>query len=399
MKRVGATPCVAIRAGVLTNERKASREGENEAEMKKRKTRNICFVDNCIFWGGGSKLYYDLSAHLKSKGYSLFYVLNKDAEFLPKIEPFASKILAISIKKLSYLNLFKLSKLRVFLKMNDIDTVFVQNFADLRFISLPVLLCGIKNVIYSVGVPNIIKHSWYKKFIFKRTVRVIHAVSEAVKRSIIDARIYRGIEKKIKLIYLGIESDNFSAESGNPVYKRTAGELILGNAARLAPDKAQHYLIKTAQNLKQEKIDFKLLIAGTGILDKELKEYALEMGVSDRVLFLGFVKDMSSFYSAIDVFVFSSYNEGFGYTITEAMAHKKPVIAFNSGSPAEIVRDNIDGILVKPYDMYEFANAVITFAKNRKLIEQMGANAAQRVRTTFNLKEMLDEMERLAAAD
>ena len=91
------------------------------------------------------------------------------------------------------------------------------------------------------------------------------------------------------------------------------------------------------QFLQNKEHQFKLLIAGEGRLLHSLQKKAKKLGIEDQVEFLGFVEDMPAFFRSLDIFLLSSHYEGFGYVIAEAMASRKPVVAFDIKSSGEII--------------------------------------------------------------
>ncbi|GAH13428.1 unnamed protein product, partial [marine sediment metagenome] len=166
--------------------------------------------------------------------------------------------------------------------------------------------------------------------------------------------------KKIKVVYNGIDIDKYDKLAVPPLYLKKRGEIILGNAGRLVRQKAQNYLIDIAHALKQKGYKFKILIAGEGKLEKELKAYAKKMEVEKEVVFLGFVENIKAFMTSIDVFLLTSLWEGFGYVIIEAMICKKPVVAFDISSNPELVEDNRTGFLVENQNMNVFIQKIET---------------------------------------
>ena len=93
--------------------------------------------------------------------------------------------------------------------------------------------------------------------------------------------------------------------------------------------------------------------AGTERYDNEaflesLRRLAAQLGVADRVAFLGEREDVPDILAALDLLLVPSWEEPFGRVVIEAMSMSVPVIATNVGGPAEVVRDGEDGILLPP---------------------------------------------------
>lgn len=113
---------------------------------------------------------------------------------------------------------------------------------------------------------------------------------------------------------------------------------IIGNVGRLHPDKDQATLLRGfAQawaRLPQEAL---LVIIGSGRLEQNLKDLAVELGIAERVRFLGQVPQARLYFKAFDVFALSSDHEPFGMVLLEAMAANVPLLATACGGAPEIV--------------------------------------------------------------
>lgn len=132
-----------------------------------------------------------------------------------------------------------------------------------------------------------------------------------------------------------------------------------------------------------------LFIAGTGVLEPELKKYAHEKGLDGKVHFLGFLPDheLKQAYADCDIFVLPSVekSEAFGIVQLEAMIYGKPVIntRLPSGVP-HVSLGGVTGLTVKRSDPKELAEAINTLAENKELREILGKAAAERVRSEFS---------------
>jgi glycosyltransferase involved in cell wall biosynthesis len=88
--------------------------------------------------------------------------------------------------------------------------------------------------------------------------------------------------------------------------------------------------------------------------------------------------------SAIDLFVMTSINEGFGRVIIEAMAARRPVVASNVGGIPDIVREGVSGRLISPDRPEEFAAAISELLSRPEATAEMGAEGRRRVETHFS---------------
>ena len=147
--------------------------------------------------------------------------------------------------------------------------------------------------------------------------------------------------------------------------------------------------------MKTRGYKFKILIAGVGKLESKLKKYAETQGVTEEVIFLGFVQNIRSFNHSIDVFVLTSLYEGFGYVLVEAMASRKPVMAFDIGTTAEIIEDNKTGFLVEKGNVSQLTEKMEILIKNTELRENMGNLGRKRVEEVFTFEKTLEKVESL----
>jgi glycosyltransferase involved in cell wall biosynthesis len=124
------------------------------------------------------------------------------------------------------------------------------------------------------------------------------------------------------------------------------------------------------------------LIVGDGDDRPRLESLAKQLGVADRVLFVGTAADsdeLIAYYDACDVFVMPSQQEGFGLVFLEAMARAKPVIAANVGGATDVVSDGRTGFLVDYGDHNQLADLSVRLLRDKQLCGQMGEAGRQRV--------------------
>lgn len=140
--------------------------------------------------------------------------------------------------------------------------------------------------------------------------------------------------------------------------------------ARFHKIKNHHFLIKAFSIALESTNNIRLYLAGTGELLEKEREYAKELGVEDKIDFLGYVENMAELLKNSDVFIMSSDSECFPMSLLEAMAVGLPIISTKVGGVVDIIENN--GILVEPEDYEGFADAIVLLGSNKKLREEMG---------------------------
>lgn len=147
---------------------------------------------------------------------------------------------------------------------------------------------------------------------------------------------------------------------------------LIGTVARLAPVKGLRYLLAAMPDILRRRPDSHLLLAGDGDQRPGLEALARDLGVSDRIHFLGFRRDAAAVTAALDVFVLPSLNEGQGRVLVTAMALGVPVVTTRVGGLPEVVEDGCQGLLVAPADPQALARAVTALLTDRERAASLG---------------------------
>lgn len=165
-------------------------------------------------------------------------------------------------------------------------------------------------------------------------------------------------------------------------------------AGRLVRWKGVEYLIRALPLLKPPNTH--LWIAGEGTYESELRALAAELGVLDRITFLGKVAqtDLAALYRSCAMLVATSFvNETFGMALCEAMACGAAVVASNFGGFREVVDDGVTGLLVKPQDPPDLAEKINTLLADPARSLEMGRAGRQKVLDTFSWNAVAGRLE------
>ncbi len=244
------------------------------------------------------------------------------------------------------------------------------------------------------GVPSVaVVHATDRKTWFQHADHLI-AVSGGVK----DALIEQGIApEKIEVLYHGIDLAQYVAPLDSATAKTRLGlpadARTVGVVASLIPRKGHRFLLEALKNMEATSGPIHLLLAGEGPLEAELRAQSLEMGLAERVHFLGFRRDIPEIVCAMDVFVLPSLKEGLSIAVMEAMALEKPVVCSAIAGLPEVVRDGQTGFLVPPGDSLALQNALEKLFADENLRAQIGREARRFLEAHFEQNACLDAME------
>ena len=228
---------------------------------------------------------------------------------------------------------------------------------------------------------------------FRRSRCAYVAVSDACRRY--TQQYLPWVCGEIPVVHNGFDADAFAAAAGqarrNDTHSDT-GELVVGSAGRLSPEKGQEHLIQAAALLQERAVPIRLRIAGEGSLRRRCEQLTDSLGLADSVELTGKVHDMSDFYRSLNVFALPSVAaEGLPMVILEAMAMGLPTVATNVAGTPEVVRDGTDGLLVPPADPAALADAIQRLAQDPPLRQRLGQSARQRVRQHFTGRRMAEQ--------
>ncbi|MDP2911547.1 MAG: glycosyltransferase [Candidatus Omnitrophota bacterium] len=261
-------------------------------------------------------------------------------------------------------------------------------------------ILGISRVITVVhnmkpSYPQRFKTPVINRLILKRLDMVI-AVSNARLELLIKEC---GLDQsKTILVYNGVDTDKFINKKDENMKKQLgikSGDKVIGMVGRLVHEKAYDVFLKSAKKILYLVPNAMFVIAGDGEKKRCLEELCAELGIQDRVLFLGERQDIPCIISIFDVAVLSSRVESLPLAVLEYMAASKPAVVTDVGGVSEIIVKGETGILVPPENPDMLAMAVAGLINNAELAEKIGSSARKAVVERFSIKSQVAGMEKI----
>ncbi|HYW69293.1 MAG TPA: glycosyltransferase family 4 protein [bacterium] len=214
------------------------------------------------------------------------------------------------------------------------------------------------------------------------------AVSELSRDQLID---HYGIPpERIVAIRNGIDVAGFDEDIDESGVRAELGfsdddsiALLIG---RFAARKGHTFALRALTSAMERVSGLRMIFAGDGELEEELKAEARELGLADRVLFAGFRRDVPRLLAASDALILPSESECLPLVILEAMAARRPVIATDVGGISEAVEDGRTGLLVKPRDAVGLSDALVEVLGDRERGRSMGLEGRRKVEAEFSLE-------------
>jgi len=230
-----------------------------------------------------------------------------------------------------------------------------------------------------------------ERIIFKKhRFRKVIAISELVKRNIIQN--YRINEEDIEVIYNGVDLERFHPKNKGLYRKEirsrygiSEDEFVVLFVGSGFERKGVRFLLKAIEIVPKP---LTLMIAGKG--SKEEFEGLVK---NQRVIFCGPQKEIYRYYASADVFVLPAIYEPFGYVHLEALASGLPVITTKLSGGAELIKDGLNGFVIKePEDVEEIAKKII-YLMDKYENQRMGLNA-RKTAENFSVEDYIERMVR-----
>ncbi|MCB0820472.1 MAG: glycosyltransferase [Bacteroidetes bacterium] len=356
--------------------------------------QTIIFFNSISFWGGGEKLHLEYAEKFVEKGYRVVLFISRNGELDKRCPDKKFIIEYISIGKLSFLNPVKIASIAYRIANYGASAIIFSASQDMKFACIAGRKAGVKSLVYLRGLAVPVKNNFVNRQLFYNYITHFAMNSLETERCTIGSFDRQKIQGLIQVIYHGIDLKEFNPENFQVSNFRAGYDgVIIGNAGRLTPQKAQIDLIIAASLLKKKNLNFKILIAGSGDLHDELQKAIRHYHVEDCVTLAGFIRDIPRFLSNIDVFALTSRWEGFGFVLVESMALGKPVVAYNLSSNPEIVSHNQNGFLISPGNIREFAEGLEKLIVNQQMRLEMGKQGRTAAENRFEITERVNEFE------
>jgi len=230
--------------------------------------------------------------------------------------------------------------------------------------------------------------------------RITHRLVALTDRERMDyVRLGVAPARKLVTIHSGVDIARFGIEQsdGWPARKGTNGfgdAVVIGYVGWLLPVKGVMALVKAMKVICDSCPDAKLMLAGKGGQEAELRIAAQRLGIGDNVVFCGWSDRIEELLPLFDMLVLPSLNEGMGRVLVEAMAAGLPIVASDAGGIPDLVQDGKNGILFPPGDAQALADGILSLIRRPDEARRMG-NAGRQMSRHFSVEAMVAKIEQL----
>ena len=337
--------------------------------------------------GGAETYVYTLAMELHKRGEEVF-IASAGGKLADKLAQLGIKTFFLPVRFSKMLSGYLLLRI---LKKYKIDILHANSGAAGEVAAWIKSKLNIKVVYTAHGVFG----NFEREYIIDRCDKII-CVSNYVKQHALELGFTKD---KLVTLYTGIDSKKFTP---NPEVRKLLRQqygidddtLVLGIVSRIKNFKQKGHgdLLDLFSSFPEAK-SWKLIVVGkgNGLIPFKLK--AKKLGLENNIICLGHRTDVEYVCNAIDILVLPTMMETFGLVIAEAMALGKPAVVYSVGGTPEVVVDGKTGYLIEHKNITAMYKAIKKLADNKKLLEAMGQNASQWVRSSLELEKFIDNIE------
>lgn len=238
--------------------------------------------------------------------------------------------------------------------------------------------------------------------ILARFTDILITINQEDYDTAVEKKFKAGIIKKIDGI--GLETNRFQisrSEKDIECIRKSLGlgkeDFVMLCVGELSKRKNQVFLLEVLKDLSSDQslqLSIKLVLAGSDSLNGFLNQQAEVLNIAKNVIFLGHRSDIPELMSAADVAVSASRQEGLPFNILEAMASENPVVATDIRGHRDLIRNGVNGFLVRQGDRAAFSNAVKKLYGDKELRRVFG-QAGALMSQSYSLETVMVQMKEI----
>lgn len=373
--------------------------------------KKILFLITKSNWGGGQRYVYDLATRLNPEEFEIAVALGGDGELCQNLLKTGIRVIQIEglQRDVSFKQELKASKqIAQIIKDENPDILHVNSSKAGAIGALLGRYLGVELIVFTaLGWAFNEDRPLWQKFLIKivhwLTVIFAHktiALSSGVK----EQMNWPFVQSKIFVVHLGRHvSDVLPKSEARDLIVEKAQEkdstknlvkykndVWIGSLSELHPIKQLPRAVEAVANLVKDFPNLRYVMIGEGQQRAELEKQIDELGMNDHIFPIGAIFEAGRLLGALDVFVFPSRSEAFGYVLLEAGAAGVPVVATKVGGILDVVNDRETGLLVDRDNTVELTNALREMLTDNELREKLTTAHHQRS-ATFTIEKMVNE--------
>jgi len=384
---------------------------------KDRKLKLLLITPYFYPESGGLESYaYNISKGLVEKGFDVTILCstrdkNDKTEFIDGIKVIRQKPnFILSNTPIRFNLFFTMSK---FIKENNFDLINAHTpvpfYADIaamvsKIHKIPFVLAYHNDNVKNTFAMNIIANIYNYSFNLA-TLKLSKIIITPSPYCYNQSKFLKKFEDKLRWIPPGVDINKYDIGNSFKIYddydipRSSKIVLFVGQISKAHAHKGIDDLIKSFKKVLKDVKDVYLVLVGKGDMIPEYKKMCDALGISDNVIFTGFVDDdiLIEYYKSSHVIVLPSttVQEGFGMVLIEGNACEKPVIGTKVGGIQYVIKDGENGLLIPPKNLGALADAIIKLLNNEDLAKKMGKDGRRLVEEKYTWKRATEMTEKV----
>jgi len=259
--------------------------------------------------------------------------------------------------------------------------------------------CNVKLIAMVHGwVTPGIKHQIYY-FLDKLVLRYFDKIILVAEGLFDELKGFMISPNKIVIIRNAIDKNDFEIKEDLNEWRNGLNlnkeDLLVGFIGRLSKEKSIETILFAIKEALVFLKNIKFLIVGDGPQRSRLISIAKKLGINDQVIFAGYQKEVRGIYGILNLYVSASLKEGLPNSILEAQAAGVPCIVTDIFGNRDIVKDGVNGYLIKPGDHKTLSQKIVAVLKDKDLAGRFAIEGKRIVEHNFSLKERIRKLEDL----
>lgn len=347
--------------------------------------KNILYLSKTMGLGGTEKVVLQLCDGLKNEFNKIIVVssggihetwLYKNRIKHYRIDDFDNKNPKVIFKTL--IKLFEI------IKKENIDIVHSHH-------RMGTFYCNILRIFKKFSLVHTAHNTFYDKKLFTKlafkNVKLI-AVGNKVSYNLLK---FYGVDN-VNVIYNGIKKIQYQKKEILKLKElKSKGYFLVGNIGRLSEQKGMEFFIKAIPEIMKKEKSIRFIIVGDGELRDKLENLVKMMELEDYITFLGYRNDVLNVIDQLDLIVLSSLWEGLPLTPIETFMQGKTIVATDVDGTSEIVKDKINGILIRDRNVEDIVNAVLRLYNDEDMRNNMEKMALQTYLDEFTFEKFIEK--------
>lgn len=288
-------------------------------------------------------------------------------------------------------------------RQNRIDILHARGWPAMVETALAARMAGVRATIYGFhgrGISELKGLTLRRRWAQRLLIRCFHQIITLNTRMQSELAIECGISKDvIQIVANGVDIKRFRPLKDRDVLRSKLGlpvdRFVIGNVARLDPVKNHELLLKVLTEIRANGGDPFLVLVGDGPHRPALEQEINRLKVGSDVSLYGYSDLIPELINCMDIFVQSSFYEGFSNTVLEAMSCGIPILATDVGGTRDVLNEGQEGHLFNPNDPKRLASLLVELIKDPERRQILGDRARRRVVEYFPVEAMVRKYEEI----